>query len=144
MNVIARLEFELAYYDSAVHRFNHYTMRTPSQVFQSNSKNLHTVIFLSNAYNFQTVIWTIDGTLSGTNTWITIQMATYTKDKKQHFLVASGKWKLFFFYTLMGKEQGGLSRSILVVWGGGYFVSLFYPEKCHFFIWSGKQKNTWA
>ena len=31
MNVIAWLEYELAYYDSAVHRFNHYTTRTPSQ-----------------------------------------------------------------------------------------------------------------
>ena len=30
-NVIARLEYELAYYDSAVHRFNHYTTRTPRQ-----------------------------------------------------------------------------------------------------------------
>ena len=29
MNVIARLEYELAYYDSAVHRFNHYTTGTP-------------------------------------------------------------------------------------------------------------------
>ena len=29
MNVIVRLEYELAYYDSAVHRFNHYTTRTP-------------------------------------------------------------------------------------------------------------------
>ena len=29
MNVIARLEYELAYYDSAVHRFNHYTTRIP-------------------------------------------------------------------------------------------------------------------
>ena len=29
MNIIARLEYELAYYDSAVHRFNHYTTRTP-------------------------------------------------------------------------------------------------------------------
>ena len=29
MNVIARLEYELAYYDSAIHRFNHYTTRTP-------------------------------------------------------------------------------------------------------------------
>ena len=29
MNVITRLEYELAYYDSAVHRFNHYTTRTP-------------------------------------------------------------------------------------------------------------------
>ena len=28
MNVIALLEYELAYYDSAVHRFNHYTTRT--------------------------------------------------------------------------------------------------------------------
>ena len=29
MNIIARLEYELAYYDSAVHCFNHYTTRTP-------------------------------------------------------------------------------------------------------------------
>ena len=29
MNVIARLEYEPAYYDFAVHHFNHYTMRTP-------------------------------------------------------------------------------------------------------------------
>ena len=29
MNVILRLEYELPYYDPAVHRFNHYTTRTP-------------------------------------------------------------------------------------------------------------------
>ena len=29
MNVIARLEYELTYYDSAVHHFNLYTTRTP-------------------------------------------------------------------------------------------------------------------
>ena len=29
VNVIARLEFELAHYDSAVQRFSHYTTRTP-------------------------------------------------------------------------------------------------------------------
>ena len=29
MKVIALLEYELAYYDPAVHRFNPYTMRTP-------------------------------------------------------------------------------------------------------------------
>ena len=29
VNVIARLEYELAYYDSTAHRFNHYTTRTP-------------------------------------------------------------------------------------------------------------------
>ena len=29
VNVIARLEFELAYYDSAVQPFNHYTSGTP-------------------------------------------------------------------------------------------------------------------
>ncbi len=34
VNVIARLDFELAYYDSEVHRFNHYTTRTPPrQIF---------------------------------------------------------------------------------------------------------------
>ena len=31
VNVIARLEYELAYYDSAVHRFNNYTTRTPNE-----------------------------------------------------------------------------------------------------------------
>ena len=31
MNVIAWLEYELAFYDSAVHRFNHYTTRTPQE-----------------------------------------------------------------------------------------------------------------
>ena len=31
VNVIARLEYELAYYDSVVHRFNHYTTRTPAK-----------------------------------------------------------------------------------------------------------------
>ena len=35
MNVIARLEYEVAYYDSAVHRFNHYTTRTPPEAFGS-------------------------------------------------------------------------------------------------------------
>ena len=29
VNIIARLENKLAYYDSTVHRFNHYTTRTP-------------------------------------------------------------------------------------------------------------------
>ena len=29
VNIIARLENELAYYNSAIHRFNHYTTRTP-------------------------------------------------------------------------------------------------------------------
>ena len=32
VNVKAQLEFELAYYDSAVHRFNHCTTRTPPHV----------------------------------------------------------------------------------------------------------------
>ena len=30
--VIGRLEFELAYYDSAVHRFNRYTTTTPPKL----------------------------------------------------------------------------------------------------------------
>ena len=34
VNVIARLEFELAYYDSEVHRFNHYSTRTPPHISQ--------------------------------------------------------------------------------------------------------------
>ena len=34
MNVITRLEYELAYYDSAVHRLNNYTTRTPPFGFE--------------------------------------------------------------------------------------------------------------
>ena len=49
VNVIARLEYELAYYDSAVHRFNHYTTRTPldNRVKQSNitAPTLFTIYF---------------------------------------------------------------------------------------------------
>ena len=37
VNVIARLEYELAYYDSAVHRFNHYTNRTPPNFLSGGS-----------------------------------------------------------------------------------------------------------
>ena len=42
MNVIARLEYELAYYDSAVNRFNHYTTRTPPAVlFRTNPGSIN-------------------------------------------------------------------------------------------------------
>ena len=33
VNVVARLGYELTYYDSAVHRFNHYTTRTPPRSY---------------------------------------------------------------------------------------------------------------
>ena len=36
VNVIARLKFELAYYDSAVQRFNHYTTRIPPKPQERN------------------------------------------------------------------------------------------------------------
>ena len=39
VNVIARLEYELAYYDSAVNRFNHYTTRTPPKKVKEERKN---------------------------------------------------------------------------------------------------------
>ena len=39
VNVIAWLEYELAYYDSAVHRFNHYTTRTPPLGFYSETEH---------------------------------------------------------------------------------------------------------
>ena len=35
VNIIARLENELSYYDSAIRRFNHYTTRTPPLLCQS-------------------------------------------------------------------------------------------------------------
>ena len=54
VNVIARLEFELAYNDSALQCFNHYTTRTPPIFFFSKneklqySKNYNTAKTVSN------------------------------------------------------------------------------------------------
>ena len=46
VNVIARLEYELAHYDSAVHRFNHYTT-SERQEFIYYLKNLGLSIYCS-------------------------------------------------------------------------------------------------
>ena len=37
VKVIAQLEYELSYYDSAGHRINHYTTRTPPLLNMSNN-----------------------------------------------------------------------------------------------------------
>ena len=47
MNVIARLEYELAYYDSAVHCFNHYTTRYPAKTITDDYAN--DIALLANA-----------------------------------------------------------------------------------------------
>ena len=38
VNVIAWMEYELAYYDSSVYRFNHYTTRTPPTLIERKNK----------------------------------------------------------------------------------------------------------
>ena len=48
VNVIARLEYELAYYDSAVHRFNYYTTRTPHA---NNTKAQINYVFINKKWN---------------------------------------------------------------------------------------------
>ena len=50
VNVIARLEYELTYYDSAVYCFNHYTMGTPPESF----KKLFSIqIIFKHLYSFK-------------------------------------------------------------------------------------------
>ena len=39
MNIIARLEFEPAYYDFVVHHFNHYTTKTPHLACEDKSQD---------------------------------------------------------------------------------------------------------
>ena len=41
VNVIARLYFELTYYDSVVHRFNHFTTRTPLWLLCERNRHLN-------------------------------------------------------------------------------------------------------
>ena len=52
MNVIVRLEYELAYYDSAVHRFNHYTKRTPPNNNLSSIFGMPDIIYTDKADDF--------------------------------------------------------------------------------------------
>ena len=65
VNIIARLEYELAYYDSAVHRFNHYTTKTPqidwyrSQGYEVKCKQLCPVFELSLMIPFPTMMTVI-------------------------------------------------------------------------------------
>ena len=63
MNVIARLEYELAYYDSAVHHFNHYTTRTPPNIIKDDLRlNERTKHFFIKMYLPSFVVsWEIDG-----------------------------------------------------------------------------------
>ena len=42
VNIIARLEFELVYYDSAVQRFTHYITRIPPEILVKSPKSLFT------------------------------------------------------------------------------------------------------
>ena len=46
VNVMAQLEYEIAYYDSIVHRFNHYTTRTPPSLSLSLSLSLYIYIYI--------------------------------------------------------------------------------------------------
>ena len=66
MNVIARLEYELAYYDSAVHRFNHYTMICSKRRIDAEMKKV-TDIFLRNGYPDNVISSSIRLTISQFN-----------------------------------------------------------------------------
>ena len=41
------MEYELAYYDSAVHHFNHYTSRKPPSMSRSRRKNVTNEFFIA-------------------------------------------------------------------------------------------------
>ena len=58
---MARLEFELAYYDSAVYRFNHYTTRTTRFSFIKKIYFLKKDKFWSSSINYHLTISQIYG-----------------------------------------------------------------------------------
>ena len=71
VNVIARLEYELASYDSAVHRFNHYTTRTPPayryrySIYTYKYAYLHTHTHTHTCYANMTIQHTYRGNKTG-------------------------------------------------------------------------------
>ena len=85
MNVITRLEYELAYYDSAVHRFNQYTTRTPPSYI----RYARFVLFHLNSRNSSG--W--NGCRGTINDSLTISLdrelhaTTWRKDKPVHFRI---------------------------------------------------------
>ena len=50
MNVIARLEYEMAYYHSRYHRFNHYTTWTPRHCWRSRDELISDVLLRTPTY----------------------------------------------------------------------------------------------
>ena len=64
MNAIAWLEYELTYYDSAVHRFKHYTTRTPRKVLWTCAQNTQISTFLIVLHEF---FWGITKTVLNAN-----------------------------------------------------------------------------
>ena len=108
MNVIAQLEYELVYYDTAVHRFNHYTTRIPTslptvvshQVFVIKT-NDHDIWFQYSVFNNKNYFFTYNHDL------------TYSHQIKQ-FTQFYGVYLVILFYgipTLIG------SFFCPVVWG---------------------------
>ena len=65
MNIIAWLEYELTDYDSAVHRFNHYTTKTPPITKKDN--------FCSSLIDYLPIIPKIYRLIKTHNLWITLQ-----------------------------------------------------------------------
>ena len=122
MNVIARLEYELTYYDSAVHRFNHYTTRTPPKRYEYQCK----ILFLTS------ISWYWQQKLINHNTIINYGIEKEGKNTQQTFeAIRKETWYLFCFifcFLLWGCSWSGLYGFCHVPWNNWF---KFEPTSMH-------------
>ena len=146
MNVIARLEYKLVYYNSAVHRFNYYTLRTSPTCFHACLRDrkypLVSRIPLSNLADCSSAVvwmisilplitisfkpfWTVPSIPTIISTIVTVWFHNFFNSSKIYVFVVS--FLFFSFYSMVFKIQVLflliISRSSLLT-GIGWYICI--------------------
>ena len=105
VNVIARLEYELAYYDFEVHRFNHYTTRTPPHLNSIESTSNPVLMYL---HVFSAAIYRIKFKDKHYNTTVWIMNAQFLRSNYVHVKVTLLlQYKHLWWWLKIGQEVQG-------------------------------------
>ena len=129
MNVIVRLEYKLAYYDSTVHGFNHYTTRTPPKyfceikiIFAINQLQIRQSLHLWKRFF---IVWFI---------------AKIILISQEYFFWGYSKWCQIQFLVAEKSKQYEIYRRMCNVYRGIYFTSRIFTNELNI----GLSLQTWV